>query len=185
MRGKQQCSVVVEAIDLSKMFSTSISKTWKVLHNLHMMLLCISWTCCIHFAAAPGPRSRIFWKLQIFWLLPEEQTTSLDVHMGKTFLNYCCPLWPIFLKVPIHSGYLLRVRSHHSAVVEAIDPFKILPHQDQTYLKCVTTVICCGCAYEWVLITLLLCLLAKLSKSSLEFWLPPEWQITSLFGGWR
>ncbi len=52
--------------------------------------------------------------------------------MGRTLLNYCCPLWPIFLKVPIHYGYLLRVRSHRSAVVEAIDPFKILPHQLQS-----------------------------------------------------
>ena len=61
-RGKAHHSAVVEAIDPFKMAFTSISNTYKVFHNLHMLWMCI-WLCFIHIAAAPV--WQIFWELHI------------------------------------------------------------------------------------------------------------------------
>ena len=176
MRGKQQCSVVVKAIDLSKMFSTSISKTWKVLRNLHLMLLCI-WTCCIHITAAPGPRSRIFWKLQIILATSGGANYIIGCAYGQDLTK----LLLLSLANLFESTYSLWLPLE-GQITSWCGGWGYRPIQDTS--TSVTVIICCGCAYEWVLITLLLCLLAKLSKSSLEFWLPPEGQTTALFGGW-
>jgi hypothetical protein len=40
-RGKQQCSVLVEAVDPSTMASTLLSNIYTMFHKLHMLWMCI------------------------------------------------------------------------------------------------------------------------------------------------
>ena len=92
------------------------------------------------------------------------------------------PLARLFCwRLPLNSWYLLRVRSHHSEVVEAIDPFKMasISISNTSNVFHSLHMICmfiwkCPCHIITALIGQ-----AFGNKYHLDLWLPPEGQSTS------
>ncbi len=73
--------------------------------------------------------------------------------------------------------------SYHSVLVWQLRLYthpRWLPHQCQTCKRWFSTIICCGCAYEWVLTTLQL-LSSATSFGYLELWIPLRGQDTVLW----
>ena len=72
--------------------------------------------------------------------------------MNESLPLFPCSFWPIIFWF-VHISLTPPEGSNHSVVwqLRLYTHPRWLPHQCQTYTRCSTIIICCGCAYEWVL----------------------------------
>ncbi len=119
-----------------------------------MMVVCGDWCC--------GPNQD--WShINVIPMQGVWQTSyTVDVHMNASLQHYSCSPSPSFCKSPSILGNSWATIDDKVRWLRLWTQSRLIPHQYQTYARCLTNFIYSGCAYECILTSLQLLFFTKL-----------------------